>query len=252
MTSVLNLRDRIARVKNWYHKIELAPGVVTPGTSASREVLGQLSLPERCHGLRVLDLGARDGFFSFELERRGADVTAVDYMAAHQTGFSVAAEILGSRVRYVQENVYHLTPEKYGTFDIVLFLGLLYHLPDPLGALAVVRALCSDTLHLESQVIDNAFRLQNGKLVRLRSVSRKLAQIPLMQFYPGDALHGDATNYWAPNLACLEAMLAEANFRVVARKITDARALLRCQVTHDERRTYLLGIAQGALVPGVE
>jgi tRNA (mo5U34)-methyltransferase len=244
------IRERIASVPHWYHRFELAPGIVTPGTNDCGAVLAGLDLPARLDGARALDLGTRDGFFAFELERRGADVTAVDYVASHQTGFRVAAEIFGSKVAYVQENVYNLRPASLGTFDLVLFLGLLYHLPDPLAALAIVRSLCRDTLFLETQVIDNAFRLQSGQLVALDSLSKALSDVPLMQFYPGDALCGDPTNYWAPNLACLEGMLAEANFRVLTRSVTGARALLRCAVTHDERRAYFLRIAQGSLVPG--
>ncbi len=251
MADEARVRERIASVPHWYHRFELAPGIVTPGVNDCAAVLARMGLPPRLDGVRALDLGTRDGFFAFELERRGADVTAVDYMPRDQTGFAVAAEILGSGVGYLRDNVYNLSADRLGTFDLVLFLGLLYHLPDPLGALAIVRSLCRDVLFLETQVIDDAFRLEDGRLVPLRTVSTQLANVPLMQFYPHDALAGDPTNYWAPNQACLDGMLAETNFRVIARSTSGARALLRCAVTHDQRRTYFLRIARGSLMPGV-
>jgi len=119
------IRARIATVPVWYHQIDLGGGIITPGFNRSAEVLEWMDIPADCRGLRVLDVGARDGFFAFEFERRGAEVVAVDYLPRNETGFDVAAELLGSRVSYIEDNVYYLTPERYGTFDIVLFLGLL-------------------------------------------------------------------------------------------------------------------------------
>src|ERR1041384_7791790 len=85
------VRAEIATVPQWYQKIELRPGIITPGINHSSFVLGHLRLPADCSGLRARDLGARDGYFSFELERRGAEVMAVDYTPPEATGFRVAA-----------------------------------------------------------------------------------------------------------------------------------------------------------------
>ena len=112
------LRRRIAEHSRWYHRITLAPGVVTPGVQDSAGVLAhldQLGLPADCSGLSVLDIGVRDGFFAFELERRGAEVTGIDIMPPTETGFAIAAEILGSGVKYLVGNVYDLAPERLGT-----------------------------------------------------------------------------------------------------------------------------------------
>src|SRR5512145_1989374 len=98
------VRALVAGHRAWYHQIELAPGLVTPGTHASAAalaVLDRLGLPADASGRRVLDLGCRDGFFTFEMERRGAEVVAVDYADPDVTGFSIAARILGSRVACV-------------------------------------------------------------------------------------------------------------------------------------------------------
>jgi tRNA (mo5U34)-methyltransferase len=193
----------------------------------------------------VLDLGTRDGYFAFELERRGATVVAVDYLSREETGFAVVADLLGSKVEYLHENLYNLTPRKVGTFDVVLFLGLLYHLPDPIQALKVVRELCRNRLCLETHAIDNGFLLPDGKLVPLREVSPLLADVPLMQFFPGRSLYNDPTNYWGPNLKCLEEMLRECKFAVVSHELYGGRAVVNCQGTEDADLDHHHQIARG-------
>src|SRR5215475_1498401 len=106
--STREIHEHIAQVSHWYHQIEVAPGIVTPGILDSAGELRLLQLPEDCRGMRALDIGARDGFFSFELERRGAEVLAIDYLPEDKTGFAVAKKLLGSGVRYERDNVYDL------------------------------------------------------------------------------------------------------------------------------------------------
>ena len=119
-------QEAIAKQSKWHHRIEVAPGVWTPGLQDTATVLSQIGMPEDLAGMRVLDIGARDGFFSFEAERRGArEVIALDNEPPHHTGFSIAAELLGSKATYITENVYSLNPEQYGRFDLVLFLGVI-------------------------------------------------------------------------------------------------------------------------------
>src|SRR5215212_3755329 len=125
--------------------------------------LARLNLPASLAGQSVLDIGAWDGFFSFEAERRGASrVVAADYYSWHGTGwgtgqgkagFQLAREALGSRVEDADVDVMDLSPGRLGTFDVVLFLGVLYHLPNPLLALERVAAMANDLLVLET-VID--------------------------------------------------------------------------------------------------
>ncbi|MGH9335920.1 MAG: class I SAM-dependent methyltransferase, partial [Vicinamibacteria bacterium] len=148
------IREKIATVRHWYHRIEVAPGITTPGINASGECLELLPLPKDCSGLRALDIGARDGFYSFELERRGADVVAIDYIDPNTTGFNVAKELLSSKVSCLVDNVYNLTRDRHGAFDVVLFLGTLYHLRDPLLALDRIWDVSADgaELFVESQV----------------------------------------------------------------------------------------------------
>ena len=215
------MTDNLARaqalvdsVENWYHQIELAPGLVTPGIQDSRAMLDVLAIPPDVAGLRVLDIGTRDGFFAFECERRGADVTAIDYVTADVTGFEVARELLGSEVEFKEENVYNLSAERYGQFDLVLFLGVLYHLRDPMLALDAIREVSRGRLIVETQLIDDGFLVGPGRFRRLAELDPELESACLMQFYPDRSLNDDPTSVWAPNEACLRAMLGEAGFTV--------------------------------------
>lgn len=233
------LQEKIASVPFWYHRIELKPGLITPGINDSQAVLNLLELPKDCSGLRVLDIGARDGFFSFELERRGAEVLAIDYLPPDQTGFMVAKEILGSNVTYRVANVYDLNPEDYGMFDIVLFLGVLYHLRNPMLALDKIWQICRSRLWVESQLIDNAFLdMETMQMKKISTLHPSLSKIPLMQFYSGTSLNNDASNYWAPNMACLKAMLEECNFIVDKTLLNGTRGIAYCTRADDPQKAY--------------
>ena len=234
------IRDRIASVPHWYHQIEIRPGIVTPGINDSTKTLGRLHLPARCDGLRVLDIGARDGFFSFELERRGAEVVAIDYVDPSASGFAVARELLGSQVQCAVCNVYDLHPERHGTFDIVLFLGLLYHLRDPLLALDRIWEVCRPDaiLALETQLLDNALLVDGGRFRRLADIDPQLRRACLMQFYPGDSLNGDASNYWAPNAACVGGLLDAAGFATTAEDVGGPRGIFHARRIVDPAAVY--------------
>lgn len=244
------IRRLVDSYKTWYHRIELAPGIVTPGTNDSPAVLrilDELGLPRNCKGLRVLDVGCRDGFFAFELERRGAAVIGMDYMLPTHTGFSIASQLLGSRVEYRVDNVYDIAPSQYGTFDIVLFLGILYHLRNPLLALDRVRSVAKPgaLLFVETHLLDNYFLLADGTVTPMKAVSSKLSTVPLMQFYPGSALAGDDTNKWAPNMCCLRKMAEEAQFRPLRERILGPRGYLTAEAVADERRERYRALDSG-------
>ena len=193
--------EEVAAVR-WYHSIDLGGGVVTPGIDQPGDRLPLLGLPERLDGKTVLDIGAWNGAFSFEAERRGAArVLATDSFAWQgegmrtRAGFDLARRALGSRVEDLEIDVMELSPERVGgTFDVVLFLGVLYHLRHPLLALERVRSVTGGLLILETHV----------DLVQLRR--------PMAAFYPGTELEGDHTNWWGPNPAAVEAMLRAAGF----------------------------------------
>ena len=245
-----DIAARIASVPHWYHRIEVAPGVFTPGITDSATYRPFIVPFEDWHGTRVLDLGTRDGYWAFEFEKLGAEVVAVDYMPLEGTGFAVAADLLGSKVEYVQANLYDLRPEVHGTFDLVLFLGLLYHLPDPLGAINRIRRLSRDRMVLETQSMDRAVLLADGSFASLDQLAPALKDLPLMQFYPGDSLNNDFTNYWAPNLACLKGMLVESNFTVARHEDHGSRVIVDARVADDPRKDHLMKAAYGEEAPG--
>jgi tRNA (mo5U34)-methyltransferase len=208
-------REAIAKQEIWHHRIEVAPGVWTPGLQDTAAVLAQIGMPEDLSGMRVLDVGARDGFFTFEAERRGArEVVALDNESPHRTGFAIAAELLGSKAAYVTENVYSLRPERYGHFDLVLFLGVIYHLRHPLLGLDRIHDVCSPEalLLIETHMIDEGLVDEAGEWRRLADFDPRLASIPIAQYYPADTLGDDSTSQWAPNRVALEAWLRGSGF----------------------------------------
>ena len=157
-----DLAERV-RSHRWYHTMEIVPGLVTDGWFDLRPHVESYGLPARMDGLRALDIGTWDGFWAFEMERRGAaSVTAIDiedparwdwpphtdfdegkaarlaYLAAFKSAaapFALAREALGSCVERVDCSVYDLDPAVHGTFDVVFLGSLLLHLRDPVGAL---------------------------------------------------------------------------------------------------------------------
>lgn len=223
------IRESIASVPYWWHRIEVAPGIFTPGHDNTHHKKEWMRLPKNMRGKRVLDIGAYEGFFSFECERRGADVTAVDVKAATDTGFAVVHELLNSKVNHLKKTVYNLDPEEMGHFDIVLFLGVLYHLRHPLLALDKIYSVCNDLLILESQICDSWFINKAGKPVSLESFSPDLTELPLAQFYPYDELSNDPSNWWSPNLVALEGMIKTSGFEPELVFSNGVRAVFHCK-----------------------
>lgn len=212
------LRQAVESVPFWHHSIDLGDGVVTPGSKSpefhARE-LELLRLPDLT-GKRVLDIGAWDGFYAFEAERRGASaVVAVDsfiwttdlrawappeersrypFPSPGRRGFEIAREALGSSVEPVLMEVDELDPERLGSFDVVLFLGVLYHLRDPLRGLERAAAVSNDLLVVESHL--NWYPDGEDRA--------------LCEFYETTELLGDPTNWWGPNAAGLLALIRAA------------------------------------------
>ncbi len=219
------IRDAAARIR-WYHSIDLGHGIVTRGESDNRRTLARLALPPRLDGLTVLDVGAWDGFFAFEVERRGARrVLATDHFCwsgpgwGTRAGFELARQALESNVEALDIDVPDLAPERIGTFDVVLFLGVLYHLRHPLLALERVHSVTGRQLILETHV----------DLVGLRR--------PACAFYPGDELDRDPTNWFGPNPAAVVAMLRDVGFRRV--DVVRAPRPLPVRVVRELRRRLL-------------
>jgi tRNA (mo5U34)-methyltransferase len=214
--------------RRWFHRITLAPGVVTPGRDDTPGKAELVELPADLTGKTVLDIGAYDGYFSFEAERRGASrVVAYDVNPPDASGFDVARRILGSRVEHRLGSVYDLSPTTVGEFDVVLLLGVIYHLRHPLLALQRIHSVCREVLYVESQVTTN--RLITGASP---DVEHPIADAAVAEFFAGGELGDDPSNWWAPTTRCLIAWLRSHGFEptVLAEWpcLHGGRAALRC------------------------
>jgi len=210
----MDILDKIKQIKIWHHRIDLGAGIITPGLQDTSSLLSQIDLPQRLNGLRVLDLGARDGFFSFECERRGAaEVIALDYVDEKLTGFNICHEYLDSKVKFINGNVYSINSLELGTFDLVLFLGLIYHLRHPVLALDRIYDVMNSggSLIIESHTIDHGLVGVSGEWTNLSS---EYADLQIAQFYSNGKLGSDVTSPWAPNQLCLEMMASDAGFMI--------------------------------------
>jgi tRNA (mo5U34)-methyltransferase len=198
-TAVEQLRAAVAN-RPWFHTIDLGDAVVTPGLDDSPFKLRTIGMPADLTGKRVLDIGAWDGFFSFEAERRGGMVTAVDHYAwsgagiLDKGGFDLAKRALGSNLAERTLRVEDLPSAGMGQFDVVLFLGVLYHATDPLGYLKILRSLTRGVAIIET-------------VVDMLDVTR-----PALAYYPGATLNGDMTNFFGPNEAAVQGMCQDAGF----------------------------------------
>jgi tRNA (mo5U34)-methyltransferase len=200
-----SLADELA-TRSWFHTFDFGDGLRTSGRDATETKLAALELPDLT-GRSVIDIGAYDGYFSFECERRGASrVVANDHWAWTWPGedarrnFDLVATVLDSQVEPLAVPVEDLNGTEHGTYDVTLFLGVLYHAPDMLGYLATARSLTSDMLVLET-------------LVDALDIDR-----PAAICYPPGAIPGDDSNHWGPNPGCVEAMLERAGFSRVERR----------------------------------
>lgn len=199
MTDMAQLQAQVDAI-SWYHTMDLGHGVQTKGLYDPGQRLERYNLPALT-GKSVLDVGAWDGFWSFEAERRGASrVLATDSFSwtgqnwGSKAGFELARRALGSSVDDQTIDVLDLSPETVGQFDVVLFLGILYHMRHPQLAIDRVASVCRNTLVLETHV----------DLLLLRR--------PAMALYRWDELSGDITNFVGPNPAGVKTMLHRAGF----------------------------------------
>ncbi len=204
----------------WYHTMEVRPGVVTPGWFDLRPIVERMPWPDVA-GKRCLDVGPYDGFMSFELERRGAaEVLAVD-IGRHEdwdwpvrlrrnadvlaqisgrevgAGFKLAKRILDSSVEREVISAYDLSPERVGSFDVVVCGTLMLHLRDPLRALAAIRSVCAGHFLSAEEVV-----------MELSVVGRRR---PLAQLNGLD----DLCQWWVPNVAGHRRMVEAAGFDLV-------------------------------------
>jgi tRNA (mo5U34)-methyltransferase len=217
------IEERVRALGPWFHNLELG-GVPT----APDHFLGDYprvkwsrfehTIPRDLQGMTVLDVGCNAGFYALEMKRRGAArVVGIDTDEGYLAQARFAAEVSGIDIELRRMSVYEVSAlgER---FDLVLFLGVLYHLRHPLLALDRLRAhAVKGTLIFQTMLrgsaaiepIDDDYPFAEGR------VFDRLAY-PKMHFVE-KRYAGDPTNWWIPNRACAEAMLRSAGFTVTAR-----------------------------------
>lgn len=228
--SMEEAQQLVSTVRHWHHAFEVFPKVKTPGTYDPHFLFSKLHLPADLSGMRALDIGASDGFFSRSLLERGASVVSIDYRDKGHCGFGVMEHLSGHSFDYRVMNIYEATAKELGTFDLVLFLGVLYHLPDMIRALQIVRSLARQTIFVETHC-ENDF----------------CAHIPAAKYYVDDTLCGDWTNFWAPNRLCMLDMLYDAGFDVKRDEGWGKRLLVEATVTFDRMRLRKIETAYGTI-----
>ena len=214
--AIVGLAEDVAALR-WYHTIDLPGGVVTPGFFDTRAAATAIPLPESLEGKRCLDVGTSDGFWAFEMERRGAaEVVAIDLPdpasrdltrvgerdrkiidpERKSRTFGLVHDALGSRVKRQELSVYDLSPEQTGTFDFVFMGSILVHLRDPVAAIARVRSVTE------------------GQLLSYEAVSLMLSIL-----HPRTAaaiLRGlGRAEWWLPNKTGLRQMIRAGGFDIV-------------------------------------
>lgn len=216
--------EQVAARSPWFHNLHLPDGTET----APDHFLGDFpkykweelepALPSRLDGWTALDIGCNAGFYSFELARRGADVTAIDSNPHYleQARWAAPQYGLEHKIEFRQQQVYDLARDNQ-RYDLVLFLGVLYHLRYPLLALDIVSQKAKHLLCLQTMTMPGEDVLTDIDGLGLNDRYRMLEPgWPIMAFIEG-RLADDPTNWWAPNHACVEAMLRSCGLEVVSR-----------------------------------
>lgn len=221
------IRRRVEALGEWFHNMDLlgvptAPHHFLGDYPALKWARIQTALPTRLDGMSVLDIGCNAGFYALECKRRGAArVVGIDAGERYLEQARLASAVLGLEVEWRRMSVYALEelPEQ---FDIVLFLGLFYHLRYPLyaldliikrvGGMLVFQTMTRGSEIVESPSPDYGFWEQE---VFARP------GFPCMYFMER-SFAGDPTNWWIPNRAAVEGMLRSSGLRIVAHPETES------------------------------
>lgn len=227
----------------WHHAFEVIPGVRTQGSYDPTFLLEKLDLPKDLSGVTVADLGASNGYFSFVLRQRGARVTAFDFRHKDNSGFGLLQLINGlDDITHHHINVLDVTADRFGQFDIVLCLGLLYHVSEPYRLLSNCAGLDKHKLFVETYCIDKHLPVD-------------FANIPLARFIPDpERLPGyqqpnqDTSNFWGFTSKCVELMIRDLGYHVERVEVWRSRCLVEAQAP--QKRVNRDHIAYG-LIPHV-
>ncbi|WP_315831132.1 class I SAM-dependent methyltransferase [Bradyrhizobium prioriisuperbiae] len=206
---------REAAANNWWHTIDFGDGNASVGKKSKSLITAEADAIFRSldlKGCSVLDVGAWDGFYSFEAKKRGASrVLATDHFiwTEHphaRRNFEIARELTGLDIEDRVIGVQDICIESVGQFDYVFFFGVFYHLLDPISAIQSLSKIAKKGLIVETQMALN------------------FLPWPAMRFYPTTELLNDPTNWWAPNRACVAGLLQASGFeRVTYRRHPKSR-----------------------------
>ncbi len=218
------IRARVRELGPWFHNLHLPDGTQT----APAHMLGDFPsfkwaelaphIPRRLDGWRALDVGCNAGFYSFELAKRGAEVTGIDsdphYLA--QARWAAREYGLADRVTFKHMQVYDLARTS-DTYDLVLFMGVLYHLRYPLLALDILAPMVRRLMVFQTLTMPGMEVMADthDRHIMDRSDLRRPGW-PKMAFIE-HKFAGDPTNWWVPNHACVKAMLRSSGLDVAAR-----------------------------------
>ncbi len=226
---------KLVESKPWHHDFEIIPGVRTNGSYDPSALWSELQPPADLKGISLADVGASNGYFSFEARKLGARVTAFDFRHKDNSGFGLAQHINGmSDIEHHHINVLDITRKKYGQFDVVLCLGLLYHVSDPYRALVNCAELSRDRLLIESYCID-------------RLLPKKCASEPVIRFITDPErfpemgqLNNDRSNFWGFTSSCLKLMVEDIGFSVLRMNVWEDRVLIDAKrIVFDDAETRL-------------
>jgi tRNA (mo5U34)-methyltransferase len=240
----MDIIEKIKTIPYWYHRIELPNNIVTPGWSPI--CADKYAIPEDLTGKRVLDIGAWDGYWTWEALSRGAkEVVAIDDFSddlgsidrqGNWDSFDICREAFGFEqkagrwrnkqkqvVRRLEMSIYDV--EELGRFDIVFFFGTIYHLKHPLLALEKISAICDGELYIESAICDDYSPYRGGLDGGYRNSDM------VAEFYPGDEFGENKGNWWNPTLKCLGYMLQASGFPTVElwRLTENPNSVMQCR-----------------------
>lgn len=200
----------------WYHSFTLRPGIATPGTSEfeAKGACDGLYIPNDLRGKKCLDVGAWDGPLTFELERRGAKVFALDIQDPDRVGFSAARRIIGSKAIHYKGSVYQLPFDEMKDLDLVAFRGVYYHLKYPLLAFECISAALKlgGSIHFEGEALLHYAEDLDGRPVKVDFASINAKNVPLCLSYSNQ--YKQSSNWFIPNPACLQSWLNSAGFEL--------------------------------------
>jgi tRNA (mo5U34)-methyltransferase len=214
------IERRVAELGPWFHNIDLlsvqtAPNHFLGDYPATKWRNFQDAIPQDLSGMSVLDVGCNGGFYAIEMKRRGAQrVLGIDHDAQYLNQARFAAEVLGLDISFEQMSVYDVS-KLQERFDVVLFMGVFYHLRYPLLALDLLRQHAAKDWFIFQSMLRGSRtvpRVEDDYQFWERAVFDHPG-FPKMHFIE-KCYSEDQTNWWVPNRACAEAVLRSAGFRI--------------------------------------